>query len=313
MKVGIPRALFYYSFYPMFKTFFEKLGVKTVVSSPTTKKVLDEGIKDTVTDACVPIKLYHGHVADLIGKVDFIFVPRLVCIDNEATFCPKFLGLPDMVTYSIDNLPPLITPRIDFRNGRLELLRACYSVGKMFTKNVVKIFKAYRESIKSLKNYEQEFLKGEIPPLNIKKRLNSDINLGVLGYPYMLYDQYLSLNLLNKLFDLGVSVTTPEMVSREDKLKHAAELKKTLFWHYSNGVIRTAFHMFKNCNIDGIIHVTAFGCGPDFIVDKLLELEAKKRSVPFLTITLDEQTGEEGLKTRLEAFVDMLRLRRRLA
>jgi predicted nucleotide-binding protein (sugar kinase/HSP70/actin superfamily) len=62
--------------------------------------------------------------------------------------------------------------------------------------------------------------------------------------------------------------------------------------------------------VDGIIHITAFGCGPDFIVDKLMELEARSRNMPYLTITLDEQTGQEGLNTRLEAFVDMLKIKR---
>jgi predicted nucleotide-binding protein (sugar kinase/HSP70/actin superfamily) len=48
------------------------------------------------------------------------------------------------------------------------------------------------------------------------------------------------------------------------------------------------------------------------MVDKLMELEAKNNNrVPFLTISLDEHTGEAGVLTRIEAFVDMLRLRRR--
>jgi predicted nucleotide-binding protein (sugar kinase/HSP70/actin superfamily) len=41
-----------------------------------------------------------------------------------------------------------------------------------------------------------------------------------------------------------------------------------------------------------------------------MELEARSRNMPYLTITLDEQTGQEGLNTRLEAFVDMLKIKR---
>ena len=67
-------------------------------------------------------------------------------------------------------------------------------------------------------------------------------------------------------------------------------------------------------DIDGVIHVTAFSCGPDAIVDKLLELEAKRPGAkPFLALGLDEQTGEAGALTRLEAFVDMLRRKQALA
>ncbi len=42
------------------------------------------------------------------------------------------------------------------------------------------------------------------------------------------------------------------------------------------------------------------------MVDKTLELEAKAAGVPFLSLTIDEHTGEGGVRTRLEAFVDML-------
>lgn len=63
--------------------------------------------------------------------------------------------------------------------------------------------------------------------------------------------------------------------------------------------------------VDGVIHVTAFACGPDAMVDRLMELEAKKRGqIPFMSIMVDEHTGEAGIRTRIEAFVDMLRYRR---
>lgn len=36
MRVGIPRALLYYQYYPAWKTFFEEMGAEVVVSPPTT-------------------------------------------------------------------------------------------------------------------------------------------------------------------------------------------------------------------------------------------------------------------------------------
>ncbi len=81
-----------------------------------------------------------------------------------------------------------------------------------------------------------------------------------------------------------------------------------LFWYYSNQVVWTSLYFLyeKRTMVDGFIHVTAFGCGPDAMVDKLIELEARDAKMPFLTITIDEHTGEAGMATRLEAFVDML-------
>lgn len=64
-------------------------------------------------------------------------------------------------------------------------------------------------------------------------------------------------------------------------------------------------------DVDGIIHVTAFACGPDSLVDRMVEIEARRRrKMPYLSIAVDEHTGEAGVRTRIEAFLDMLRYRR---
>ena len=115
IKVGIPRALSYYTFYPMWRSFIEKIGAEVLVSKLTNKKILETGIRDTVNDACVPVKVFQGHVMDLVGKVDYLFIPRMVSADGKVTFCPKFLGLPDMVRFSGQSLPPIIDTRYDRR------------------------------------------------------------------------------------------------------------------------------------------------------------------------------------------------------
>ncbi|MDI3481689.1 MAG: hypothetical protein PWQ97_1344 [Tepidanaerobacteraceae bacterium] len=311
MKIGIPRALAYYAYYPFIKTFFEKLGLEVVISDETTKEIMDKGVEDAITDACVPVKLFHGHVSNLKDRVDYVFVPRFVSINNEATFCPKFLGLPDMLACSIKDFKNMLEVRVDLKKKRLRLFWLCMGISRRFKKGFFTAYNAYIRAILSFKNYAHQFLQGGIPPLGIvAQRKNLPIRLGVVGYPYMLYDSYLSLDLIKKLINMGVYVVTPEMVPEKDKMKQAKKLKKNLFWTFSNSVVRTAYHFLENRCVDGIIHITAFGCGPDFIVDKLMELEAREKNMPYLTITLDEQTGQEGLNTRLEAFVDMLKIKR---
>lgn len=311
MKIGIPRALAYYEYYTFIVTFFEKLGVDVVISDPTTKEIMDQGIDDAITDACVPLKLFHGHVKNLKDRVDYVIVPRLVSVNNEATFCPKFLGLPDMLSCSIADLENMLEIRVDIKNSRLRLFYLCLGIARKLKKGVFKAYTAYKAALANFKNYMCQFIQGGIPPLGIvAQRKNAPIKLGVIGYPYMLYDPYLSLDLIKKLINMGVYVVTPEMIPNKDKQKQTKKLKKTLFWTFSNEVLRTAYHLLENKCVDGIIHVTAFGCGPDFIVDKVIELDAKDYKMPYLTITLDEHTGQEGLNTRLEAFVDMLKIKR---
>lgn len=324
--VGIPRTLAYYSYYPLWETFFTEVGAQIVVSEPTTKDILNAGVKETVNDACVPIKLFHGHVASLREKVDYLFIPRLVNINRLTTFCPKFLGLPDMVRSSIDGLPPIIDVRVDFRRSRYELLKICCRVGRIFTRNYWRILRAYRKATAVFRRFirllEQGFGPDEaIEIIHHPERIENrppppsagQLRLVLLGYPYEIYDQYVSLDIIGKLKAMGVSVVTSDMVPPRQLLQQTKKMAKTLFWTYSDQILKAAYHFFEKRGVDGIIHVTAFGCGPDSMVGKLIEIEARgQRGMPYLSLMLDEHTAEAGLMTRLEAFVDMLRRRRRL-
>jgi predicted nucleotide-binding protein (sugar kinase/HSP70/actin superfamily) len=47
------------------------------------------------------------------------------------------------------------------------------------------------------------------------------------------------------------------------------------------------------------------------MLDRLMEIESHQHDqMPFLTISIDEETGSGGVDTRLEAFIDMLKRRR---
>ena len=41
MKIGIPRGLLYYYYFPLWKTFYENLGFKIILSPETNKSILD--------------------------------------------------------------------------------------------------------------------------------------------------------------------------------------------------------------------------------------------------------------------------------
>ncbi len=325
--VGIPRSLAYYSFYPLWRVFLEKLGAKVVISKATNRKILEDGIKETVNDACIPIKVYHGHVFDLADKVDFIFSPRMVSADGSSTFCPKFLGLPDMIRYSGYDLPPLIDTRYDlsgFPGGQLRFfLSVARTIGVI---NPFTILSAVISAVRVQNRYNKLQLQGFKPADAIKvvfdqkttselskEKITSgakkakDVVIALLGYPYAIYDPYISAGVYEKLVKLGVEVVTYEEIPLKEMRRFSKKLPQNFFWYYSNQVCWAGLYLLEQRKkIDGIIHVTAFGCGPDSMVDKTLELEAKAAGVPFLSLTIDEHTGEGGVRTRLEAFVDML-------
>ncbi|MBM7622868.1 acyl-CoA dehydratase activase-related protein [Sporohalobacter salinus] len=323
VKIGIPKTLSYYVYYPLWHKFFTELGAEVVTSNNTSRYIVDGGVKETVNDACVPIKLFHGHVLNLKDRVDYLFLPRLVSTNGCQVYCPKFLGLPDMIRNTLDGLPKIIEPKVDLRKGKFEFIKLIYQAGSILTKNPFKIYSAFFKA----KDYFNDFqsllqqgytvneaikeLNGEEVKGNLSKTKDT-LKVAVLGYPYIIYDPYVSVNMIKKLRDLDVEIVTSDMVSEEELAVQSSKLKKDLFWTLSDKKIKAGYHYYEKGEIDGLVHVSAFGCGPDFIVDKLLELKAKdKDDISFMTLTVDEHTGEAGIVTRLEAFIDMLHLRGR--
>lgn len=325
VRVGIPRYLAYFMYYPWWKTFFEELGLEVVTSSPTTQKTLDAGVAEAVNDACIPVKLYHGHVMEIKDEVDILFVPRLVSVRRfgTETFCPKFRGLPDLLRAAIDGLPELLDTRVDLARGGFELFRICREMGGMFGANLSSIARAYWRAGRIFRRYRGLLYRGFSPGeameslekgINVTvERVQSGLSLAVLGYPYTIYDRFTNLDLIKRLRNLGVRVVTAEMIPSRLLLREAKVMPKQMFWHFSNRALHAAFYYLNRRLVDGIVHVTAFACGPDAMLDRLLEYAARERGqVPFLAVSIDEETGAGGIQTRLEAFVDMLKRRRGL-
>ena len=61
---------------------------------------------------------------------------------------------------------------------------------------------------------------------------------------------------------------------------------------------------------DGILHVKSFGCIPELNAGPVLTRLSHREGIPILPMSFDTHTGELGVKTRIEAFVDMLRMRK---
>lgn len=323
VRVGIPRYLGYFSFYPLWKTFFEEIGLEVITSPPTNQQILNAGVAEAVNDACIPIKLYHGHVMEIKDQVDTLFVPRFVKVRKlgTETFCPKFLGLPDLLHASINNLPEVLDTRVDLTRGRFELFRIAREIGERFGASLAKITRGYILACQVLRRYRGLMCRGMLAEdalacmekgckVGVQKKQGA-LSIAVLGYPYLVYDHFINMDLVKRLNSFGANALTAEMVTPRQLLREAKNMPKQMFWYYSNRAMHAAYYYLNRKRVDGIIHVTAFACGPDAMLDRLMEMESKEWGrMPFLTLSIDEETGTGGVETRLEAFIDMLKRRR---
>lgn len=292
MIVGIPKGLLYYKYHPFLQTFFSELGAETIISSDTNKKILDEGVKHCVDEACLPVKVFHGHVSSLKDKCDIIVISRIMQVRKREYICPKFCGLPEMILSSIPALPKTITEPI-YATSKKKLYSWSQKSGSMITEDKSKIKNAFNLALSEQKKYNSGI-----------KNENYKLKVAILGHPYNIYDSFMNMNIVKKLNKLGVGVITEEYIDEDERDKEVKNLFKKPFWTFARNSYGFAAHVSKEKLIDGIIYISSFACGIDSVVIELIK--DKIEDFPFMILKIDEHTGEAGLDTRVEAFVDML-------
>ncbi|MGI5892264.1 MAG: acyl-CoA dehydratase activase-related protein [Bacillota bacterium] len=319
MKIGIPRALLYYYYFPLWNRFFKELGCEVVVSPITNKKIVNQGSKVSVPEICVPIKIFNGHVLELNEMgVDYIFAPRMITIEKGKTFCPKFLGLTDMLRYTFPEfqhkfIVPCIKGKTDWDMSVKLLLEDPF----LSQYSALQLKRAWKQGVLEWQKFrainrlgytlEESLSLYDKDGMPQAKERNEDVSIAIIGYVYDMYDQFVSMEAVKKLAAMGVNVYTFEMLEQEYIDKYIKPMKKSVFWTFSNKMFGAGMHYYEDPKIDGLIYLTAFGCGPDSLIGKILELDSDNYGKPFLTMRVDEHSGENHLQTRIEAFVDMLK------
>lgn len=78
--------------------------------------------------------------------------------------------------------------------------------------------------------------------------------------------------------------------------------------HGTNSIGETV--LYARRGFDGVIQLAPFACIPEIVAKSILPRVSKELDIPVLTFFIDEQTGQAGIQTRIEAFVDLLERRR---
>ncbi|HWQ78525.1 MAG TPA: acyl-CoA dehydratase activase-related protein [Anaerovoracaceae bacterium] len=293
MKIGIPGGLLYYKYEPFIRTFFNELGADTEYSTVSNKEILDLGARNCVDEACLPMKIFHGHAAKLQKTCDRIAVPRLMNCEFGESICPKFQGLPELVSGGTGKSDQVFTEPI-YMNDREKLKKVlrkgCREIGAPDSR----MEKAFNSALENQRN--TSFGLNES---GYRRRVL------LAGHPYNIYDSFANLNLLQKLHRLDIGAVTEERVSRYETLEEFNGLIKQPYWYFLIHNYAPAMVLMKRKEIDGIVYVSSFCCGTDSVTIEMIK--SRIGSFPLLVLKLDEQTGEAGYNTRLEAFREVLK------
>lgn len=299
MRIGIPKGLFYYTYQPFVETFFKGLGLETKVSGRTNQEILEKGIASCVDEACLPVKVLCGQVETLAETCDAVVLPRLMKTEFGESICPKVAGAADLIRGKSAREKLIFTEPLYLDNQRKTkrtLWKECRKLG--VKKNT--FFASFLNGIAAQKQAEPGIKDEEF-----------DCRVFLAGHAYNLYDPFVNMELIRKLHDMGIGIITADTVKREEKDRRLlyADLMKQPYWSFFVDHF-ASMEALRKQGIDGVIYLSSFSCGTDSFTVEMLKKNL--RGLPMLVLKLDEQRGEAGFDTRLEAFCEVLKRRSRV-
>jgi predicted nucleotide-binding protein (sugar kinase/HSP70/actin superfamily) len=294
VKIGIPRSLFYYKHPHLWLTFFEELGQEVVLSPPTNRTLLEAAVKYGEDESCLAVKLVFGHISYLLDKCDTVFAPAYYGLQPGRYSCPKFLGVPDISKSIFRHKVQFLRCEVDdgeFEPGMLQLAGD-------FAKDRQKIEQAVERALDSRAAYKHRLHEKYQQQLASEKP-----KIVVIGHSYVIHDSYANLNLLAKLKNRDMEVITIDSVP-------SAPHESFLMWDFAYETMNQLTEVLER-DIAGAIILSNFNCGVDAITVPFIEYEVEQRDIPCMHLIFDEHTGEAGIITRVDTFVDTLKMRRR--
>jgi predicted nucleotide-binding protein (sugar kinase/HSP70/actin superfamily) len=291
MKVGIPRALLYYRYGRFWEEFLTGLGAEVVVSRRTDKVLLQKGLGHVSSEVCLPIKIMAGHLEELAGQVDTLFLPRLLWLEDKLYACPKMIGIVDIARMMLGDRVRMVAPKIQ---GSLWLPH--FRAGMELCHDPVRVVRSLARARKYLPAHDRvpEFPAGE-------KRV------ALIGHFYNLEDDFISRPMVDTFTGHGYRICTKDELPGS-VLRSRQGFARKIRWVYERELYN-AFRFLVD-KVSGVCVIVSMGCGPDSLVAEFMREEAQQRDVPFLQLVIDEHTGTAGIVTRVEAFLELAERRR---
>ena len=245
---------------------------------------------------------------DMSKKKEYIkLVRRINPKVNPARFLAQFMEGVRMVEY-LDEITAEYYQNCGFDATGGEYKRAYQDfLTAMYTargrSDVEKGYRAARRALRAV-------------PLNKPGR---PLRVGIVGEFYTVMDPFSNLELERKLADMRVEIHRWMNVTHQF-IHHGGQknmhVKIQDLCAYEMGPTATANIWYaRECaerRFDGLVHIKSASCTPEIDVMPVLQTISADYKIPVLYLTYDAQTSDVGLQTRLEAFYDMIDMRKKV-
>ncbi|MBN1559199.1 CoA activase, partial [candidate division KSB1 bacterium] len=306
IRIGIPKAMYYYDRFPFWRAYFRNIGAQVVISADTTNKLAADGRELCIAEPCFPIIVGHGHYVDLLSKnVDYVFMPQIInsetdTPEKESWVCPWGQTLSLVIRNSIDDetrIEQLLKPVIHFRDGIEYVKREMHGVAKILGVSKKSSDRAI-ESAYAMQGQFRQMIRDT--GLQVLQWLNEwhQQAIVIVGRPYNIYDGGINLHVPDKLRQYyGINVIPMDFLPLQGiKINEDHE---NMFWNYGRQIMQAAKFVGKTGNLH-IIYFTNFKCGPDSYIKHFIR---DTIGAPYLTLQFDDHSNDAGILTRCEAYL----------
>ncbi len=303
--VGMQRALYNHQTALFWASFFDKIGLRLVLTPKTNDRISKLGIESMTTETCYPVKVSHGHVIDLIGNTQYLFLPNIINLpskdeEKNSYYCPLVSGNQYMLRTALGlKDSEILNPTVHLKySPDLLSMELHEQIGKTLKVSLSKIKEALDVAFKRQQDFEDEMYK---KGAEISSSLGDNQPLIVVtGRPYNLYDERMNLRLGQNMSKIGIMALPMDFFDLR-----GIDLSDfpNMYWNMGVRILKTAKLIKNTPNFFGL-YLTNFSCGPDSFNEHFYKYIMGDK--PYLILELDEHSAVAGAMTRLEAFKNVI-------
>ncbi len=315
VTIGINKSFFTNTYFPLYRTFFEKLGFEVVLPDIAER----EGIDLKSAEFCYPAELAHGYLSNLLKKKpDYLFLPQITgdYVENGAPVgvaCPLSQGEPYYLAAAYKNNEAfkrlkagsrILNPVIDFSGGYAVAGKSLMDTARKLGIKKRNTVSAYENAIQAQGKIHEELRDMWAQTLREVESDPEAFAVVIVGRSYNAFVSEAHKGIPNKLASRGIRVIPLNALPPVEMIT-----KDNMYWSAGQRILSAAAQVRKHPQLFGC-YITNFSCGPDsFLIGYFREMMGKK---PSLTLELDNHVADAGLETRIEAFIDIIKRYREL-
>ncbi|MBT3318620.1 MAG: hypothetical protein HN948_02905 [Clostridia bacterium] len=337
-------------FVPLEVLFTAGIEVDYIVPPPITNRTLELGTRHSPDFVCTPFKYnlgnyiesleagantlvqvggacrldYYGELHEQILR-DLGYDFRFVNIGSTKLTKPlTFYNIlkeinPDMTLKNIARVLPVVLKMIQYIDEAEDFIRK--NIG--FERNPGEFDHTHQRFLLEMRSIrsKKELYNYYIKYMNIFKSIEVDkpkkpLRVGVIGEYYTIMVPFSNHFIEKELATMGIVIDRWMNLTNSVIHDFRPEAKEHIKNYVTFDMGATAMYtidkalQFAKKGYDGIIHVKSFGCTPETDAIPVLQNISSDYKIPILYFSFDSQTSEIGIKTRLEAFYDMIIMRK---